>query len=334
MMRLPAPSRIELPAGMGSRGTRLDPITLSVHEAGPLDGPVVVLCHGFPELAYSWRHQVQALAEAGFRAIAPDMRGYGASDCPEPIASYSLEHLTGDLARLLDVLGIEKAVFVGHDWGGFVAWGMPIAHPDRTAGVVGVNTPNVPLPKTSLMRMAFPDEEKFYVLWFQQPGVAEGVMDAQVRLCFEKLLRGNFEPEGGSMVERAASSDSKTDANPFRRLEAVPKIGDPLLTEEELGVYVRAFEKTGFRGGINWYRNIDRNVDLFPEIGVAKLALPCLMLTAEWDMALPPSAAAGMPAVCADFEVKMIERCGHWTQQEKPEELNAILIEWLKKRFA
>jgi pimeloyl-ACP methyl ester carboxylesterase len=334
MTRLPDPSRIELPACAGSRGTPLDAITLSVHEAGPVDGPAVVLCHGFPELAFSWRHQVAALAEAGFRVIAPDMRGYGESDCPESIESYSLEQLTADLARVLDALGIEKAVFAGHDWGGFVVWAMPIAYPDRTLGVIGVNTPNVPLPKTSLMRMAFPDDEKFYVLWFQQPGVAEEVMDGQARLCFEKLMRANFKPESGSMAERAASSDSEAGANPFRRLDQMPTIGEAILGAEELDFYVRAFEKTGFRGGINWYRNIDRNADAFPEIGVQKLDLPCLMVTAEWDMALPPSAAAGMPALCSDLETKMIERCGHWTQQDKPAELNAIMTDWLKTRFA
>ena len=138
MKDFPDPTRIDLSTG----------IALSVHQAGPDDGVPVVLCHGFPELAYSWRHQVRALSEAGFYAIAPDMRGYGASDSPEGIASFDLEHLTSDLAGLLDALEIERAVFAGHDWGGFVAWGMPIAYPERTAGVIGVNTPYVPFPDT------------------------------------------------------------------------------------------------------------------------------------------------------------------------------------------
>ena len=331
MTQLPPPQSVELPAGVTPRGVDLDSIRLSVHEAGPSDGPAVVLCHGFPELAYSWRHQVPALAEAGFRVLVPDQRGYGASDRPEAIEDYSLDHLMGDLVRLLDAREIEQAVFVGHDWGGFVAWGMPIAYPDRTAGVVGVNTPNMSLPRTSLMRMAVSDEEKLYVLWFQQPGVAEGVLDGQVSLVFEKLMRAGSAPEQRQGLVEAGV---EIDANPFRRLPELPTFGEPLLDAEELAVYVRAFEQSGFRGGINWYRNIDRNAEAHPTLGSQKLELPCLMVTAEWDMALRPELAAGMPAICSDLEMHSIEGCGHWTQQEKPGELNAILVDWLTRRFA
>ncbi len=334
MTQLPPARRVELPAGTTPSGTALDAITLSLHEAGPSDGPAVVLCHGFPELAYSWRHQVPALAEAGFRVLAPDQRGYGASDCPEAIEAYSLEHLMGDMVRLLDARGIEKAVFAGHDWGGFVAWGMPVAYPDRTAGVIGVNTPNVPMPRTSVMRLAVPDDEKLYILWFQEPGVAEGVLDKRPSLVFEKLMRTGSAPENRQTLAERASAGGEMDANPFRRLEGLPELGEPILDAEELAVYVCAFEQTGFRGGINWYRNVDRNADAFPTVGTQKLDLPCLMVTAEWDMALRPEMAAGMPAVCSDLEMHMIERCGHWTQQEKPDELNAVLLDWLERRFA
>ncbi len=334
MTQLPPPQRVELPAGTTPKGTAQDPITLSVHEAGPTDGPAIVLCHGFPELAYSWRHQVPALADAGFHVLAPDQRGYGASDRPEPIEAYALDHLMGDLVRLLDARGIEKAVFAGHDWGGFVVWGMPIAYPDRTAGVIGINTPNVRMPKTSMMRLAVPDDEKLYILWFQKPGVAEGVLDTQVSLVFEKLMRAGSEPQSRESLAERASAGGEMDANPFRRLGALPDLGEPILDVEELAVYVRAFEETGFRGGINWYRNIDRNAEAFPTIGSQKLELPCLMVTAEWDLALRPEMAAGMPAICSDLEIHMIERCGHWTQQEKPDELNAVLLDWLKRRFA
>lgn len=334
MTTFPPAVRVALPSGVTPSGTALDPITLSVHEAGPEDGPAVVLCHGFPELAYSWRHQIGPLADAGFRVLVPDQRGYGGSDRPEPIEAYSLDHLMGDLVRLLDARGIEKAVFAGHDWGGFVAWGMPVVHPGRTAGAIGVNTPRLPLPPTAMMRMVVKDPEKLYILWFQEPGVAEGVLDARVSLCFEKLMRRGFEPEAGGSLSERMSVDGEFDANPFRRLEEIPEMGEPLLDASELAVYVEAFERTGFRGGINWYRNIDRNVELFPNLGTEKLELPCLMVTAEWDLALRPEMAAGMPAVCSDLEIHMIEGCGHWTQQEKPDELNAILLDWLKRRFA
>jgi pimeloyl-ACP methyl ester carboxylesterase len=302
-------------------------VSLSVHEAG--EGLPVVLCHGFPELAWSWRHQLRALADAGFRAIAPDQRGYGGSDRPEPIEAYDLLHLTDDLAALLDALGIEKAVFAGHDWGGFVAWAMPVRFPERTAGVIGVNTPYVPFPSTDMLRMlAGGQDEKLYILWFQQPGVAEGVMDGQVRLLFERLLVGGITPQDAA----ARMAEDGFDANPFRRLPEMEPVGHPIVSAEELDVYVRAFEATGFRGGVNWYRNIDRNKELIPEIGVSALELPCLMVTAEWDMALSPMLASGMPSVCSDLETVMIEKCGHWTQQEMPEELNRILVDWLTRR--
>jgi pimeloyl-ACP methyl ester carboxylesterase len=186
MAALPPARRVALP-DRSVAGETISGITLSVHDAG--SGPAVVLCHGFPELAYSWRHQIPALAEAGFRAIAPDQRGYGESDRPEPIEAYDLEHLAADLESLLDALEIERAVFAGHDWGGFVAWAMPILYPERTAGVIGVNTPYVPFPTTEVLRAAFGQDERLYILWFQKPGVAEGVLDRNPRLVFEKLMR-------------------------------------------------------------------------------------------------------------------------------------------------
>jgi pimeloyl-ACP methyl ester carboxylesterase len=258
-------------------------ISLSVHEAG--SGLPVVMCHGFPELAFSWRHQMAALAEAGFRAIAPDQRGYGASDRPAPIEDYHLVHLAGDMVALLDALEIEKAVFAGHDWGGFVAWAMPILHPARTAGVIGVNTPYMPFPTTDTLRMMTGgDDQKLYILWFQEPGVADPVLHRNTRLLFERLMVGGIEPKHAA--QRIV--EDGLDLNPFRRLDEMKPIGEPILTPEELDVYVTTFEKTGFTGGVNWYRNIDRNKELVPEIGTRILELPCLMITAEWDVALNP----------------------------------------------
>ena len=319
MENFPPARRIRLP----DRG-----VTLSVHEAG--EGPAVVLCHGFPELAYSWRHQVRALAEAGFRVIAPDQRGYGGSDAPEAIDVYGIEHLTGDLAALLDVLGIERAVFAGHDWGGFVSWAMPVLHAERCAGAIGVNTPYVPFPTTARLRKAFTEDERLYILWFQQPGVAEAVLDRNPRLVFEKMMvRGA--PRRASLIEAGRAG---SDFNPFRRLETLKAPGPPLLSEEEIDVYAKAYASRGFRGGINWYRNVDRNAARFPDVSTKPISLPCLMITAEWDAALPPEMAKHMPEVCSDLEMHMIPECGHWTQQEKPEELNRLMIDWLQRRCA
>lgn len=171
-----------------------------MHELG--SGPAVVFCHGFPELAYSWRHQLPAVAAAGFRALAPDQRGYGGSSAPANVGDYGLTELTGDLVGLLDALEIERAIFVGHDWGGFVAWGMPVLHPKRTAGVIGVCTPYMAIPPTSVMRnLANGKDERYYILWFQPPGVAEAVMDPKARLIFDRLMRAPTDPVAAAKTD-------------------------------------------------------------------------------------------------------------------------------------
>jgi pimeloyl-ACP methyl ester carboxylesterase len=313
-----------------SPATAAEQITLAVHETG--EGPAVVFSHGFPELAYSWRYQLPAVATAGFRAIAPDQRGYGGSSCPENISAYALRELCADLVGLLDALDIEKAIFVGHDWGGAVAWGMPVLHPERTQGVVGICTPYTSMGGTDALRaLVEGEDERHYVLWFQTPGVAETVMDPKVRFLFERMLRGGVAPE---LAAPRLLRDGKFDMNPFRRLDEFEALGEPFASAEEVDHYVRAFEKTGFGPGINWYRNIDANARDVPEMGKRKLELPCLMLTAEWDMALSPALAADMPALCSDLETHMIERAGHWVQQEAADAVNAHLVEWLVRRFA
>jgi pimeloyl-ACP methyl ester carboxylesterase len=309
---------------------------MAVHEARPAGSdarPPVVLCHGFPELGFSWRHQFPALVGAGFRTLAPDQRGYGSTDAPDEIPAYDIHHLTGDLVGLLDALEIEKAIFVGHDWGGLVVWSLPALHPERIAGIVGVNTPylpRAPMPPTTLLRaMVGGQDEKMYMLWFQKPGVAEAVLDRDPELLFERLLRTGVPFE--ELAKRMA--DPGFDMNPFRRLSEMETMGDPIGTQEERDHYARVFRSKGFRGGINWYRNLDRNWETAPAVGVTKVEVPCLMVTARWDPALRPEMAAGMPALCPDLETVMIERCGHWTQQEKPDELNRTLVDWLQRRF-
>ncbi|HXN22253.1 MAG TPA: alpha/beta hydrolase [Candidatus Dormibacteraeota bacterium] len=318
MDTFPKATNIQLPARHGDPG-----ITLSVHQQGA--GFPVVLLHGFPDLAITWRHQFPALAQAGFRAMAPDQRGFGASDKPEKIADYDLIDLTGDTVGLLDTLGGEKAVFAGHDWGGVLAWAMAVLHPERTAGVIGVCTPYMALPGINIIRAAFgQDDAAHYIVWFQKPGVAEAVLDRQARVCFEKLMRRNIPP--GDVKNRP-------DMNPFRRLPEMPLYGEPLVSGDVLAVYAETFARTGFRGGINWYRNIDRNLELVPDMGKKALKLPCLMLTAEWDFALPPRLAAGMPELRSDLEMHMIVKAGHWVHQEFPDEVNRLMIDWLRPRF-
>ncbi len=324
----PEAERLELPAASPTGGG----LTMSVHDAG--EGPAVVLCHGFPELAYSWRHQFGPLVRAGFRVIAPDQRGYGGTDRPDGVEKYDIQHLTGDLVALLDAKGIDRAVFCGHDWGGFVVWAMPILHPERTAGVIGVNTPYTPRspqPPTSMMRLLVGGrDERMYILWFQQPGVAEAALDPQPDRVFDVLLSRAEDPAISAV--RMIGEDGQLDMNPFRRLDEIEP-GTPLLPPDESEVFKRTFARTGFGGGIDWYRNFDRNWETAPGIGQEKIPVPSLMVTAAWDAALRPELAAGMPALVPDLELHEIPECGHWTQQEKPEELNRLLVDWLTRRF-
>ena len=209
---------------------------------------------------------------------------------------------------------------------------MPVLFPDRCAGVVGVCTPYNPFPGTELLRMlAGGDDDKLYMLWFQEPGVAEGVIDRTPRLVFEKLMRSGVDP--AVLLERQ-SSEEGFDMNPFRRLEELDSFGELIASEEVVDHYAAAFTETGFRGGINWYRNIDANAAAHPEIGREQLDLPTLMLCAEWDPALAPALAANMPNVCSDLEMHTIPKAGHWVQQECPDELNGLLVDWLARRFA
>jgi epoxide hydrolase A/B len=302
---------------------------LSTYQAGA--GPAVVFVHGFPDLALGWQNQLQTIAEQGFHTIAPNMRGYGGSSCPYPVEAYTLAELTGDLVALLDALEIEKAIFVGHDWGGFVAWAMPVLHPQRVAGIAAACTPYMPFPSVAVHTDLVGGEiERQYVAWFQLPGVAEACMDQHVHSIVSKIMRTAPPLEE---VYAVAFADGKLNMNPFLDIEATPSLGELLLSEDDVEQYVAAFSRTGFRGGINWYRNIDNNALVHPAVGVQPLDLPCLMLMADRDPALRPEFAADMPERCSNLEMHLIEKAGHWVQREQAAVFNAHLGSWLSRHF-
>ncbi|PKQ09934.1 MAG: epoxide hydrolase [Alphaproteobacteria bacterium HGW-Alphaproteobacteria-12] len=309
-------------------------ITMAVYEQGPKDGMPVVLCHGWPELAYSWRHQIPALAAAGFRVIAPDQRGYGNTGGPkgkENVALYDIEHLAGDLMGLLDALGIGKAVFCGHDWGGIVVWQAALLHPDRMKGVIGVNTPFIPrltMDPIAAMRAVYGDD--MYIVFFQKFGEAEKRLGADTA----RALRFFYRRSGVTMKEWEALP---AEAKNLAFLEALKSPesewrGKPLLNEEELAYYTAAFDKTGWEGGINWYRNFTRNWEKSEGL-TQKVNVPGLMISAADDVVLSPAMAEGMEKYVPDLEKHIIPDCGHWTQAEQPEALNALMVDWLKRRF-
>lgn len=310
---------------------KVNGIEMAYYEAGPREGIPIVLCHGFPELAFSWRHQIRALADAGRWVIAPDQRGYGLTSRPDAVTDYDIEHLTGDLVGLLDHLGAEKAIFVGHDWGGIVVWQMALMHPGRVAGVIGLNTPFLPpapADPIAIMRMRFgPD---MYIVWFQTPGEPDQVLSADTAKTMRFFMRrprmmqqAAQPPEGGSTFAfkdllRQWDGDYEPDA---------------FLTPEELEVFVSTFQRTGFTGGINWYRNFTRNWERAESLPQRIDDLPCLMITAEKDAVLTPEMAEPMPQFIGDLEMHMVKDSGHWTQQEKPDEVNRLVLDWLDKRF-
>jgi pimeloyl-ACP methyl ester carboxylesterase len=323
----PAPNRIVV-----SNADAAEPIALSVHELAPKASgprPAVVFCHGFPDLAFGWRNQLSVVADAGFRAIAPDQRGYGGSSTPPAIEDYGIAELTGDLVGLLDALEIEQAYFVGHDWGGFVAWAMPVLHPDRVLGVAGLCTPYMPFPSVAKhLAVVAGEVDRQYVAWFQQPDVPEAEMNRKVRPILTRILRA-----GVPLQEtiKFALSDGKLNMNPFIDAETWPILGEALGSPEDLDAYCKVYQEVGFRGGINWYRNIDRNAAEYPDIGTRELEIPCLQMTAGWDPGLRPEFAEPMRKLCSDLEIHHIEQAGHWIQQEAHETVNRHLVGWLKR---
>jgi len=299
-------------------------VRLAYYEAGPRQGTPVIFCHGWPELAFSWRHQLKAMGEAGRWAVAPDQRGYGLSDSPAAIEDFDMQHLTDDLIGLLDHLGAEKAIWCGHDWGGLIAWQMPLRHPDRTAGVIGLNTPYIPrLSRDPVELYREKLGEDMYLVFFQQPGAAEAIFEADLDKTFRFTLRkpGLPSPQEASLPSYLALAhfDPNTDDRQF-------------LSPEELAVYVQMFERSGFRGGINWYRNFTKNWRDSADLP-GRIDLPSLMIMAEQDAVLPPSMADNMGKYCSDLEKSLVLGSGHWTQQERPAEVNEILLDWLGRRF-
>jgi pimeloyl-ACP methyl ester carboxylesterase len=306
-------------------------IELAVYEAGPKDGIPVVLCHGFPELAYSWRHQLPALGAAGYHVIAPDQRGYGRSSRPAAITDYDMEHLTGDLAGLLDAYGLKEAIFCGHDWGGLVVWQLPLFHPKRVRGVIGVNTPFIPrgpMDPIAAMRAAF--GEDMYIVYFQKPGVADAALAKDVG----KSMRFFMRKSGMKAADYAKLPQEQRNLALVHALAADESAwgGKALLNAEETKYFVDAFTRTGFTGGINWYRNFTRNWQK-SEGMEQKVNVPGLMIMAEDDVVLSPAMTEGMEQYVPDLEKALIRDCGHWTQQEHPDQVNTIMIDWLKRRF-
>ncbi len=293
-------------------------IELEVFEAGQHNkGNPIVLCHGWPEHAFSWRHQVPALVAAGYHVIVPNQRGYGHSSQPTDVNEYDIEHLTGDLVALLDHFGYANAVFVGHDWGANIVWSMALLHPNRMKGLIALALPyqvRGEQPWLAMMEQ-FLGDDNYFVHFNKQPGVADAILNQRTGQFLRNLFRKNLvptPPEPGMMMINLAESDTPQ--------------GEPIMSDAELAVFVSSFERTGFTSSINWYRNLDRNWHLLANSDPV-IQTPALMIYGANDV-IPPFEQ--LPEFVPNVDVVSLA-CGHWIQQEKPQETTQAILDWLAK---
>jgi pimeloyl-ACP methyl ester carboxylesterase len=300
------------------------------------DGPLVVLVHGFPESWYSWRHQIPALAAAGFRVAAPDVRGYGGSDKPQAIEAYAIAEMCADVAGLIEALGEEQAILVGHDWGAPIVWNTALFHPEKVRAVVGLSVPHTgrgPVPRIELFRKIY-QGRFFYQLYFQEPGVAEAELEANVRTSLRKMYysaSGEAIAAGlpwllGDKPADARLLDGRPDPDPF----------PPWLTEQDLAYYIGQFEKSGFRGPLNRYRTSDLDFAQTAALADRRIEQPAGFIAGSLDPVLRFIPGVDlvelMRARVPDLRlVRLIEGAGHWVQQERPAEVNAALLEFLRR---
>ena len=302
-----------------------------MHLAEDGEGPLVVLCHGFPELWYSWRHQLPALAAAGYHVVAPDQRGYGRTDQPHPIEAYNMFELTGDMVCLIHALGEEQGVIVGHDWGAAVARYCALLRPDMFRAVALLSVPyrrrsNV-RPTDAMKRMA--GENQFYQLYFQEPSIAEAELEADVRKTIAMLLYSASGEPPAEKRWRFLFDKSET----FLDSGTVPESLPAWLTEADLDFYTEEFKRTGFRGGLNWYRNIDRIWELTPFLSGAKIRQPSLFIAGELDgvITMYRQAFDSLEETMPGLRKKvLLSGAGHWIQQERPTEVNDLVVQFLK----
>lgn len=309
---------------MRTRRVRTNGVTLRVLEAGEPGAPVVVLCHGFPELAFTWRHQMRALADAGFHVLAPDQRGYGGSDRPEAVEAYTVAELTADVVGLLDSDvggGAEQAVLIGHDFGAVVAWAAPLLHPDRFSAVAGLSLPPVPRPKvptTQAFRRIFGDRF-FYILYFQEHGPADAELDRDPATTFRRL----FTMAGGTAT---------AEPGPAGFLDRIPDPGalPDWISQADFDVYVDEFTRGGFTAPLNWYRCFDRNWELTADPPAATIAVPALFVGGTEDPTLAYTPRHRVrEVVSGDYREVMIDGAGHWLTEERPDDVSRVLLEFL-----
>jgi len=297
-------------------------IRIAVYEQG--QGPAVILLHGFPELAFSWRHQLPALADAGFRAIAPDQRGYGRTSVPPDVSDYRVTELIADVHGLLDALELESATFVGHDWGALVLWHMAMLAPQRMERLVALNIPL--FPRSPVDPIAYARQRlgnDFYIVNFQDSDEADRVFGENPRQFIDRIMRKNQVSR-----EKFERLPPERQVVSLLRIAAQEATGDPVLTDAELDYFAAAFEHSGFTGGINWYRNWTHNWEQLEGVD-QQIDIPTLFIGATNDIVIRPEHIEGMKPLVNHLELHMLEGCSHWSQQERADDVNRIMLDWL-----
>lgn len=299
-------------------------LDMAVYEQG--NGPPVVLLHGFPELAYSWRHQLPALAGAGFRAIAPDQRGYGRTTVPPEVSDYRMTELIKDVHGLLDALELESAVFVGHDWGALVLWHMAMLAPERIEKLIILNIPHFPrLPVDPIGFVRQRSGDDFYIVNFQDSDEADRVFAADTRHFINRMMRRNQITR--EQFEKLPPEHQVVSL--LRSVKSEHASGDALLNDAELHYYAEAFSRSGFTGPINWYRNWTQNWEQMEGVD-QEIDIPTLFVGATDDVLIGMQHIESMKPLVNDLTIHMLDDCGHWTQQEKPAEVNRLILDWLQ----
>lgn len=301
---------------------------IELHIAEQGEGPLVLLLHGFPESWYSWRHQLAPIADAGFHAVAPDMRGYGNSDKPEAIAAYNQVEVVNDIIGLIPALGYETAIVIGHDWGAPTAWSTALHHPDKVTAVGALSvpfTPRPPAPPLDTMKQVFKDTF-FYQLYFQEPGVAEAELERDIRVSLRKF----YHMASGDM-DLTTLSPKGPDADLLSDLPDPGKLG-AWCSEADLDFYVAEFERSGFRGPLNYYRNHNLTWQL-TEGAPTTIAQPAMFVAGERDGVIMMAAEAlkALPTLVPNLMInELVPEIGHWTQQEAPGPVNEAILRFLK----
>lgn len=311
---------------------QLDDIQLSLYSQGPTTGYPVWLLHGFPECWHSWRHQMQALADAGYRVLVPEMRGYGQTSAPAAAEAYDLISICGDIQSAMDTLEHQHCAVIGHDWGAPIAWHLALLEPRRVQAVAGLSVPFGGRPKRpaiDMLRQHYQDRFH-YMLYFQTPGVAEAELEADLPRTLRLLMHGMDTSAGignGLIEERPAEGGWLSQRHD-------PGTPPDWCPPDAFAVYLETF-RNGLRGPINWYRNFERNWQRTESLAGRAIEQPALFIIGDNDPVgeLEAFTIERMPALVPQVEQHVVENCGHWIQSQCPQQVNSLLLDFLQRHI-